>query len=118
MGLERLRVSANVWDSDRNPKGYQTWAQNVSAMVAVLKNGAPLEAWLDKTLDRKREQSMITPSFLLDESWDYSDKAGSPPRSEERAATIQTAAADAAAAIYEEGGGEAAADGVEDCNCC
>ena len=116
--LERLKVSANVWDSDRNPRDYAAWQQNVGAMVSVLKAGPPLEAWLDLKLQRKRAQSMITPSFLLDESWDFSDDSKpvlSPAeraaaRAEEREAAIHSAAADAAEAAVAAGMDTAAVD--------
>ena len=95
--LERLKVSANIWDSDRSPASYNDWARNVSALVSVLKHGPPLEAFLDKTLDRKRIKNATTPSFLMDKMYDYGDNLTTPLSQADLDAAIAEAGEAAAA---------------------
>ena len=64
--LEKIRLSAQTWDSDKNPNGFPKFCQDLSALVRCLKYGPPLEEFLDETLDRNSFQQVTTPSFILD----------------------------------------------------
>ena len=63
--LEKLKVTACRWDSDKNPGGFTQWMNQFSSMVRILKHGAPLEEWLDAKLNRRHFNNNVTPSFLL-----------------------------------------------------
>ena len=64
--LEKIRLSAQTWDSDKDPTGFPKFCQDLSALVRCLKHGPPLEEFLDETLDRNNFQQVTTPSYILD----------------------------------------------------
>ena len=72
--LEKFKLTAQTWDSGKNPEGFTKWMQNVSSMVRTLKHGLPLEKFLDRILRRTMYTGVTTPSFLHD------DEYGPPPQ--------------------------------------
>ena len=79
--LDKLRVTAQIWDSDKDAAGFSRWMRNFSSMVRILKDGAPIEDFIDAKLERHRSQEMTTPSYILsDRDFDKEPPPGySPP---------------------------------------
>lgn len=73
--LDKLRVTAQTWDSDKDVHLFHTWIRSFGSMVRILKHGEELENFLDAKLDRSRPKEMTTPSFILKDS----DFALNPP---------------------------------------
>ena len=65
--LEKFKISANIWDSDKDPKGFNLWAENMGSLVRATEHGLPLELMLDSKLRRRSLLRQSVPSFLLDD---------------------------------------------------
>ena len=68
--LEKFRLSAVVWDSDKEPDGYNKWIEAIGSLVRSTAHGPPLEDFLDAKLGRKVRKPSTVPSFLLDPDFD------------------------------------------------
>ena len=65
--LERFKLSAVPWDSDKDPKLYYAWMDNVSSLVRSLNHGPDLEDMIDSKLGRKRASLQGVPNYLLND---------------------------------------------------
>ena len=65
--LEKFKLSTYVWDSDKDPKGFNIWLENVSSMVRATEHGTPLEDMLDSKLRRRPALNQNVPTFILDD---------------------------------------------------
>ena len=41
--LDKLKITALTWDSDKDPTGFYLWMENMSSLVRATAHGAPLE---------------------------------------------------------------------------
>ena len=51
--MEKFKLSALTWDSDKNPAGFNKWMMHFSSLVRATEHGPELEDFLDAKLDRK-----------------------------------------------------------------
>ena len=63
--LEKIKLQANVWDSDKNSAGFASWAARFETLTSSLAHGVPLKQFLDCALEREPTQERMTPSWLL-----------------------------------------------------
>jgi hypothetical protein len=70
--LERLKLSATVWESDKDPTGFNQWLDTVSALVRATEDGEPLEDFIQHKTGRVTFQRGNVPSFLLEDD-DFND---------------------------------------------
>jgi hypothetical protein len=66
-GMEKFKITSVVWDSDKDPSGFQKWMNNISSMVRATKNGPPLEDFLDGKLGRHKMKFATIPSFITED---------------------------------------------------
>ena len=52
--LDRFKLSALSWDSDKDPKGFYLWIENMASLVRSTDHGPPLEDMLDSKLGRAK----------------------------------------------------------------
>ena len=50
--LEKFKLTAVAWDSDKDPGGYHLWIENFGSMVRATEHGSLLEDMLDSKLGR------------------------------------------------------------------
>ena len=62
--LDKYKITAVIWDSDKEPTGFGRWLETLSAVVRATEHGAALEDFLDRKLERQQSRSAIVPSFL------------------------------------------------------
>ena len=62
--LDRFKITAVTWDSDRDPSKYNSWIDTFSSLVRSTEHGPPLEDFLDHKLNRCTSQPMAVPSFI------------------------------------------------------
>ena len=62
--LEKFKLTAVAWDSDKDPGGYHLWIENFGSMVRATEHGSLLEDMLDSKLGRVKVAKSV-PSFLL-----------------------------------------------------
>ena len=65
--LDKFKLSALSWDSDKDPAGFYLWIENMASLVRSTDHGPPLEDMLDSKLGRAKVQSTTVPSFLLND---------------------------------------------------
>ena len=65
--LEKFKLSVVTWDSDKDPSGFANWMDTMSALVRATEDGPPLEDFLDRKLNRRRQQRITIPSFIMDD---------------------------------------------------
>jgi hypothetical protein len=65
--MDRFKISALTWDSDKDPAGFFQWMETMSSLVRATENGPPLEQMLDAKLHRKQSRTEMIPSFLLED---------------------------------------------------
>lgn len=65
--LDRFKITALTWDSDKDPSGFFLWMENMSALVRATEHGAPLEIMLDEKLRRATVTPASVPGFILDD---------------------------------------------------
>lgn len=65
--LDKFKLSALTWESDKDPKGFYLWVENMSSLVRSTEHGAPLEDMLDSKLGRPKVSVANVPSFLLED---------------------------------------------------
>ena len=75
--LEKFKLSANVWESDKDPKGFNLWVENMGSLVRATEHGLPLEHMLDSKLRRQPLVTQSVPSFLLEDP-DFAPPAAAP----------------------------------------
>ena len=46
--LDKFKISAVSWDSDKDPFGFNKWMNGISAIVRSIEHGPPLEKFLDE----------------------------------------------------------------------
>ena len=63
--LEKIKLQANVWDSDKNAAGFASWSARFETLTSSLAHGVPLKQFLDCALERESTQERMTPSWLL-----------------------------------------------------
>lgn len=63
--LEKFKLSTYVWDSDKDPKGFNIWVENVGSMVRATEHGRALEDMLDSKLRRRPALNQNVPTFIL-----------------------------------------------------
>ena len=69
--LEKIKLQANVWDSDKNSAGFASWAARFETLTSSLAHGVPLKQFLDCALEREPTQERMTPSWLLSDMFAY-----------------------------------------------
>jgi len=62
--LDKFKVSAAQWDSDKEPTRFVDFMFIMTALVRSLDQGNTLEDWIDRKLGRSRHQHVTTPSFV------------------------------------------------------
>ena len=62
--LERLKLTASVWDSDKDPQGFSSWADTFSSLVRATDHGGALEDFISYKTGRQTFQVSNVPSFL------------------------------------------------------
>ena len=65
--LDKFKITALTWDSDKDPSGFYIWMENMSSLVRATAHGAPLEQMLDVKLRRPMVQAASIPSFILND---------------------------------------------------
>ena len=65
--MEKFKLSALTWDSDKNPAGFNKWMMHFSSLVRATEHGPELEDFLDAKLDRKRSRHATVPSFIAED---------------------------------------------------
>ena len=65
--LERFKLQAVPWDSDKDPAGFNLWVETMGSLVRSTAHGSTLEDILDYKLRRKRVAAVATPSWILDD---------------------------------------------------
>ena len=68
--LEKFRLTAITWDTDKDPNGYSKWIETIGSLVRSTAHGHELEDFLDHKLERKVYKASTVPSFLLDPDFD------------------------------------------------
>jgi hypothetical protein len=63
--LEKLKLTASVWDGDTDPQGFTTWLDTFSSLVRATNGGAPLEDFITFKTGREVYQHSSVPSFLV-----------------------------------------------------
>lgn len=84
--MEKLKISAATWDSDRDPNGGKKWIQNMGSLVRATKHGLPLEEFLDRKLGRDVHKPATVPSFITSDP----EFAVHPPGAPAAAATVSS----------------------------
>lgn len=62
--IERLKVSIPVWESDKDPAGYQKWAETMSGLVRSCEGGPELENYKEEKIGVTQTKQRSIPSFL------------------------------------------------------
>ena len=65
--LGSIKVQHILWDSDKDPYGYNQWLSEFSDMVRALDGGDVLELFLDEKLNRLMRHASIVSKILLDD---------------------------------------------------
>ena len=65
--MEKFKLSALTWDSDKNPAGFNKWMMHFSSLVRATEHGPELEDFLDAKLDRRRSRHATVPSFIAED---------------------------------------------------
>lgn len=90
--LDRFKLTAVCWDSDKEPNKFNSWMETFSSLVRSTEHGPPLEDFLDKKLGRVTSQPVAVPSFIsADDDFDP------PPVSSDEDEEVSNAAPDVAA---------------------
>ena len=75
--LEKLKLTASVWDSDKDPQAFSQWLDTFSSLVRATDAGGPLEDFITKKTGREIFQEANVPSFLSnDPDFDMPTQAG------------------------------------------
>ena len=61
--LDKFKITAVVWDSDKNPDLFTKWQTQFSNLVKTMHWGNALEMFLDAKLDRIFSVYASTPSY-------------------------------------------------------
>ena len=72
--LEKIKLTAQTWDSDKDIAGFQTWLDTFSALLRSTTHGAALEDFICYKTGREVFTSSNVPSFLRDAPDFYIDK--------------------------------------------
>ena len=62
--LDKYKITAVTWDSDKDPNGFSRWLDTFSAVVRATHHGALLEDFLDRKLDRQHARSSMIPFYI------------------------------------------------------
>ena len=65
--LGSIKVQHILWDSDKDPFGFNQWLSEFSDMVRALKGGEVLELFLDEKLKRLMRHASMVSKILLDD---------------------------------------------------
>ena len=65
--LEKFKLSAVLWDSDKDPRQFFVWLENFGSLVRATEHGNVLEDMLDSKLRRAKVNRQAVPSFLLED---------------------------------------------------
>jgi hypothetical protein len=63
--LEKLKLTASVWDSDKEPQGFSSWLDTFSSLVRATDAGGALEDFITYKTGREVFQEANVPSFLI-----------------------------------------------------
>jgi hypothetical protein len=66
--LEKLKLTASTWDSDKDPNGFFTWLETFSSLVQTTEGGRPLEEFIAHKTGREMSAQASVPSFLLNDA--------------------------------------------------
>ena len=80
--LEKFKLTAVVWDSDKDPRQFFVWLENFGSLVRATEHGNLLEDMLDSKLRRARVNRQSVPSFLLEDP-DFAPKPAEAETSQE-----------------------------------
>jgi hypothetical protein len=75
--LEKLKLTTTVWDSDKDPQGFQTWLDTLSSLVAATEDGQALEDFITYKTGRETFTIANVPTFLSEDP-DFAMDAGVP----------------------------------------
>ena len=64
--LDKFKLTAVTWDSDREPEKYSTWDYSTGSMTRATQHGAPLEDWFDAKIGRVRANNTMPSIFEND----------------------------------------------------
>ena len=65
--LEKFKLTAVLWDSDKEPRQFFVWLENLGSLVRATEHGNFLEDMLDSKLRRAKVNKQSVPSFLLED---------------------------------------------------
>ena len=65
--LKKLKLTASVWDSDKDPHGFFPWMETLSTLVQATDGGMALETFINYRAGRELAMSSNVSSFLLDD---------------------------------------------------
>ena len=65
--LDKFKLSAVTWDSDKEPKNFHLWLENIGSLVRATEHGDLLEDMLDSKLGRVKTAATSVPSFILND---------------------------------------------------
>ena len=68
--LDKFRLTAVTWDSDKEPNGFHKWIGLMGSLVRSTAGGEALENFLDAKLGRNIAKTATVPSFLQDPDFD------------------------------------------------
>ena len=72
--LDKFKLTAVTWDSDREPEKYSTKDYSTGSMTHATQHGAPLEDWLDAKIGRV--QASNTMPSIFDNDPELADAVG------------------------------------------
>ena len=62
--LEKFKLNAVIWDSDKDPNGYTKWISTIGSLVRSTQHGPALEDFLDTKLGRQVSKPAINDPIL------------------------------------------------------
>jgi hypothetical protein len=65
--LDRIKITAICWDSDREPGKFNSWLETFSSLVRSTADRPALEEFLDYKLNRQVSQPVAVPSFITED---------------------------------------------------
>ena len=77
--LEKFRLTAVTWDSDKDPNGYTRWIGIIGSLVRSTQHGNELEDFLDAKLQRSKAKATTIPSFLMDSDFEMPSASSAAP---------------------------------------
>ena len=69
--VERLKISAQVWDSDKEPEGYWSWSRGFLALICSMDGGRELVRFRNEKLGVHTSSSINTMPGYIGEDTDF-----------------------------------------------